>query len=142
MPDTEKPDKMPETPAPESGQAEHAGATATGTTVPRTLGTEPPDRQEHLSGVIFGMIFWLAILGGVAYWLFAPHNRAQVFLQTSAQPPRQLTGIVLFKGTPVTKGTVYLFFEDPRKDLYLASAILPVTEGGKFVTVANESSVL
>jgi hypothetical protein len=128
MPENEKAPKILETRA-----REPAKVTADGQTTVNAFGAK--------SRLIISSLFWLLIFGAVAYWLFAPHNRAQVFLQSSGQPPRQLTGIVLFKGAPVSNGTVYLFFEDPRKDLYLASAIFSVTEHGEFVTSANESSV-
>jgi hypothetical protein len=89
-------------------------------------------------GLVFSGAFWLAILGALAYWLFAPHNRAKVILQTSPQPPRQFKGIVLFKGAPVSEGIVHLVFEDPRKNRYLASTILSITQDGKFGTLESE----
>jgi hypothetical protein len=137
MSENEKPDKMPETPKPESGDIKPDGPAATATTMSKTPETEP---GTDYSGIIGSVFIWVLILGAVTYWFF-PHNRAQVFLQTSAQTPRQLSGIVLFKGAPVSKGTVYLVVEDPKKERYLASTILPVIEGGKFVTSGNESLV-
>ena len=117
MPENEKPEKTRETPGPEPEERKPNESTAPGTTVSETVGAEPPDRQEHLSGVIFGIIFCLASLGGVAYWFFAPHNRAQVFLQASPQFASQLSAMVLFKGTPVSKGyipdTVEVRYFDP-----------------------------
>ena len=93
------------------------------------------------SWIVIGSIFLLIILGAFAYGFVGPHNQAQVFLETSARSPNQLSGTVLFKGAPVSEGTVHLVLEDPKKDRYLASAILPVREGGKFATSGNESLV-
>jgi hypothetical protein len=137
MPETEKPDKTPETPAPESGETTRDGSPATATTEPETSETKP---GTDYSGVIGGGFIWLIILGVVAYWVF-PHNRAQVFLEASRERPGRLNGIVLFKGAPVSNGTVYLVLEDPKKQRYLSSTILPVIEDGKFVTSGNESLV-
>ena len=92
------------------------------------------------SRIVIGSIL-LIILSAVAYGFVGPHNQAQVFLQTSARSPHQLRGTVLFKGAPVSKGTVHLILEDPKKDRYLASVILPVRDGGKFATSGNESLV-
>jgi hypothetical protein len=137
MPENEKLDKTPETPPPESGEAKPDGSPATATTVSETQETKP---ETESSGIIYGVFIWLIMPVVAAYWFF-PHNRAQVFLQTSLQPPREFSGIVLFKGAPVNKGTVYLVLEDPKKDRYLSSTILPVMEGGKFDTSGSESSV-
>src|SRR4029077_2240784 len=106
MPENEKPEKTRETPGPEPEEREPNESTAPWTTVSETVGAEPPDMQEHLSGVIFGIVFSLAILAGVAYWFFAPHNRAQVFLPTSPQFAGQLGGMVLFREAPVSKGYI------------------------------------
>ena len=107
------------------------------------LAATPLDRHSgDKSRIVIGSIFCLIILGAVAYGFVGPHNQAQVFLQTSARPPHQLSGTVLFKGAPVSEGTVHLVLENPKKDRYLASAILPVSQGGKFATSGNESSVL
>ena len=106
------------------------------------LAATPLDRHSgDKSRIVIGSIFCLIILGAVAYGFVGPHNQAQVFLQTSARSPHQLSGTVLFKGAPVSEGTVHLVLENPKKDRYLASAILPVSQGGKFATSGNESLV-
>jgi len=106
------------------------------------LAATPLDRHSgDKSRIVIGSIL-LVILGAVAYGFVGPHNQAQVFLQTSARSPHQLSGTVLFKEAPVSEGTVQLVLEDPKKDRYLASAILPVSKVGKFATSGNELLVL
>jgi len=128
IPKEGEPPKPPEEEPPKPPEEELKGGRAAAST----------DKAE----IVIGSIFWLIILGAVTYGYFAPHNRAQVLLQTSAQSPFELSGIVLFKGTAVSKGTVYLVFENPKKDRYLGSTILPVSETGEFATSGNESLVL
>ena len=130
--------KMPETPTP-SGNREEAQPPAPA--APESGATGSTSATTDRYGLIGAAIFWLILLGGLGYWWLVPHNRAQVFLETSPKQPFHISGVVLFKGMPVSTGTVYVTFDDPKKNRYLGGTILQVSEGGTFTTSGHELGV-
>jgi hypothetical protein len=93
---------------------------------------------SDVSGIIAGVIFWIIFVAAIAYWFAPRHNRAEVFLEASFKQPIQISGVVLFKGGPISNGTVYVVFDDPRTNRYLGSAILPIGQNGAF-TISEDS---
>ena len=103
-------------------------------TIRRSEQKAPKDYSE-----VAAMIFWGIFLAFIfGYRFFASDNQALVFLDASATQPLQVNGVVMFEGAPVTKGTVSLVFNDPKKNQYLAGKILPIGEDGRFETSGPE----
>ena len=92
------------------------------------------DRAAKLFWPIFAVIVLIFFL----YSKFAPGNQALIFLEASPTQPLQISGAVMFKGAPLSKGTISLVFDDPKKNQYLAGTILSIDEGGKFTVSGPE----
>lgn len=134
MPEIDKPGKMPEEPAtgsPNDIPQENPLPQAAEPDKPAE--TSKSGATDH-TGVIGVIVFWVLVFGFVGYGFFAARNPAQVFLEASSRQPIQVTGLVLFNGAPMSKGTVHVVFDDPKKNRYLGGAILTIAEDGKFAT--------
>jgi hypothetical protein len=144
MSEEEKSVKTPEVLPPnnkvEAGSAQTPAPPEAADVKPDEQAPAPMPPSVDYSGVV-GAIFWVIVFGALGFWWFVPHNRAQVFLEASPKQPLHISGVVLFKGTPVSKGTVYVVFDHPKNKLYLGGAILPVAESGAFTTSGHELGV-
>ena len=96
----------------------------------------PPPRQSDWAATGGAIFFWLVVLA-VCIYKYYPHSGVNVLLQIPQQTPRQISGVVLFEGKPVSAGRVQLVAEDLKNHVILGSAILAVSNSGAFSTQAS-----
>ena len=98
---------------------------------------QAPAVKSKSSEALIGAFVWLVIFAVIGFSV-SHGNSADVYLDVSPNDPRLLSGVVLYDGAPVASGRVVLETWDAPQRKLIGSAVIDVTNAGRFETKPDD----